>query len=140
MIKPDSTFDPIAVLNRIVYSRSLLSSSVTLLLVLIVLVEPAAAQMGGVYCGTNVETGIDLVFGALIGLGLPFGMFSVGKSGLKYMRAEGNPEQQNAARKDLIMSGVGFGILIAAIISPEILSKVGSEMGFAFSDCVKPLS
>jgi len=40
---------------------------------LVVAVGPAAAQnqVGDVYCNTGVATGIDLVFGAIAGLGLP---------------------------------------------------------------------
>jgi len=105
-----------------------------------VAVGPAAAQtgVGDVYCGTGVETGVDLVFSALVGLGLPATAFFVGRSGLSYMRAGGNPEKKNSAKEKLVMSGVGFGIIVLALISPELIDKVGSQMGFGFSDCVKP--
>jgi len=135
----DSDIDVATVLSRIAANRNLAKTFMTVCLATIVLVEPAAAQMGDIYCGTNVETGIDLVFGGLIGLGVPAGMFYVGRSGLSYMRAQGNPEQRERARRDLVMSGVGFGVLILAIISPELVDKFGSNMGFAISDCVKPL-
>ena len=100
----------------------------------------AAAQsnVGGVYCGTGVETGISIVFGAVAGLGLPATGFYVGRAGLSYMRAGGNPEKKNQAKERLVMSGVGFGIIVLALISPELIDKVGSQMGFGFSDCVKP--
>jgi len=38
----------------------------------------------------------------------------------------------------LVMSGIGFGIVVLALVSPELIDKVGSQMGFGFSDCVKP--
>lgn len=100
----------------------------------------AAAQsnVGDVYCGTGVETGIGIVFGAVAGLGLPATGFYVGRAGLSYMRAGGNPEKKNQAKEKLVMSGVGFGIIVLALISPELIDKVGSQMGFGFSDCVKP--
>ncbi len=101
---------------------------------------PAAAQsnVGDVYCGTGVETGITIVFGAVAGLGLPATGFYVGRAGLSYMRAGGNPEKKNEAKERLVMSGIGFGIVVLALISPELIDKVGSQMGFGFSDCVKP--
>jgi hypothetical protein len=103
-------------------------------------IAPAAAQsdVGDVYCDTGVETGIDLVFSAVAGLGLPATMFYTGKSGLAYMRAGGNPERKNAAKEKLVMSGIGFAIVVLALIAPEIIDKVGSQIGFTFSDCVKP--
>ncbi len=107
---------------------------------LVVAVGPAAAQsqVGDVYCGTGVDTGIDLVFGAIAGLGLPATGFYTGKAGLSYMRAGGNPEKKNDAKEKLVMSGIGFGIVVLALISPTLIDKVGSQMGFGFSDCVKP--
>jgi hypothetical protein len=107
---------------------------------LIVAVGSVAAQqqVGDVYCDTGVATGIDLVFGAVAGLGLPATGFYTGKAGLSYMRAGGNPEQKNDAKEKLVMSGIGFGIVVLALISPELIDKVGSQMGFGFSDCVKP--
>ena len=107
---------------------------------LIVAVGPAAAQsqVGDVYCGTGVATSIDLVFGAVAGLGLPATGFYTSKAGLSYMRAGGNPERKNKAKEKLVMSGVGFGIVVLALISPTLIDKVGSQMGFGFSDCVKP--
>lgn len=107
---------------------------------LVVAVGPAAAQnqVGDVYCNTGVATGIDLVFGAIAGLGLPATGFYTGKAGLSYMRAGGNPEKKNDAKEKLVMSGIGFGIVVLALISPELIDKVGSQMGFGFSDCVKP--
>ncbi|WP_442978263.1 pilin [Salarchaeum sp. III] len=107
---------------------------------LVVAVGPAAAQnqVGDVYCNTGVATGIDLVFGAVAGLGLPATGFYTGKAGLSYMRAGGNPERKNEAKEKLVMSGIGFGIVVLALVSPELIDKVGSQMGFGFSDCVKP--
>jgi len=107
---------------------------------LIVAVGPAAAQtqVGDVYCDTGVATGIDLVFGAVAGLGLPATSFYTGKAGLSYMRAGGNPEKKNEAKEKLVMAGIGFGIVTLALVSPELIDKVGSQMGFGFSDCVKP--
>lgn len=107
---------------------------------LVVAVGPAAAQnqVGDVYCDTGVATGIDLVFGAVAGLGLPATSFYTGKAGLSYMRAGGNPEKKNEAKEKLVMAGIGFGIVTLALVSPELIDKVGSQMGFGFSDCVKP--
>ena len=115
-------------------------SLATGLLLLIAAVGPATAQsdVGNVYCGTGVETGIGIVFGAVAGLGLPATGFYVGRAGLSYMRAGGNPEKKNQAKEKLVMSGIGFGIIVLALISPELIDKVGSQMGFGFSDCVKP--
>ncbi|SDE01310.1 hypothetical protein SAMN05192552_10992 [Natrinema hispanicum] len=98
----------------------------------------AQSNVGDVYCGTGVETGIGIVFGAVAGLGLPATGFYVGRAGLSYMRAGGNPEKKNQAKEKLVMSCVGFGIIVLALISPELIDKVGSQMGFGFSDCVKP--
>jgi hypothetical protein len=36
------------------------------------------------------------------------------------------------------MSGIGFGIVVLALVSPELIDNVGSQMGFGFSECVKP--
>ncbi|ELZ88838.1 hypothetical protein C453_01205 [Haloferax elongans ATCC BAA-1513] len=107
---------------------------------LMVAVAPAAAQseLGSVYCDTNVETGITMIFGAVAGLGLPATGYYMGKSGLAYMRAGGNPERKNNAKEKLVMSGIGFGIVVLALTSPELVDKVGSQMGFGFSQCVKP--
>lgn len=107
---------------------------------LTIAVGPAAAQssVGDVYCGTGVETGIDLMFGAVAGLGLPATGFYTGRAGLSYMRAGGKPERKNEAKEKLVMSGIGFGIVVLALVSPELIDKVGSQMGFGFSDCVKP--
>ena len=90
------------------------------------------------YCNTGVATGIDLVFGAVAGLGFPAAGYYTGKAGLSYMRAGGNPEKKNEAKEKLVMAGIGFGIVVLALISPELIDKVGSQMGFGFSDCVKP--
>ncbi|MFD1648045.1 pilin [Haloarchaeobius litoreus] len=100
----------------------------------------AAAQedVGNVYCDTGVETGIDLVFGAVAGLGLPATAYYLSKGGLSYMRAGGNPEKKNQAKNRLVMSAIGFGIVVLALLSPELVDKIGSQMGFGFSDCVKP--
>ncbi|GAB7120504.1 hypothetical protein JCM9743_29700 [Natrinema sp. JCM 9743] len=98
----------------------------------------AQSNVGDVYCGTGVETGIGIVFGAVAGLGLPATGFYVGRAGLSYMRAGGNPEKKNQAKERLVMSCVGFVIIVLALISPELIDKVGSQMGFGFSDCVQP--
>lgn len=107
---------------------------------LMVAVGPAAAQnqVGDVYCNTGVETGITLVFGAVAGLGLPATGFYTGRAGLSYMRAGGNPEKKNEAKEKLVMAGLGFGIVCLALVSPELIDKVGSQMGFGFSSCVRP--
>ncbi|WP_440992398.1 pilin [Haloarchaeobius baliensis] len=108
---------------------------------LIVGVSPVLAapdDVGNVYCDTGVETGIDLVFGAVAGLGLPATGYYMSKGGLSYMRAGGNPEKKNQAKERLVMSGVGFAIVVLALLSPELVDKIGSQMGFGFSDCVKP--
>jgi hypothetical protein len=57
---------------------------------------------------------------------------------MSYMRSSGNPNQQMEARKDLILSLVGLGVVVLAIVSPELISKFGDQIGFGFSDCVKP--
>lgn len=103
-------------------------------------VAPAAAQsdVGGIYCGTGVDAGITILFGALAGLGLPATAFFVGRSGLSYMQAGGNPEKKNDAKQKLVMAGIGFGIIVLALLSPAIVDNVGSQMGFSFSDCVRP--
>ncbi|MCU4743334.1 pilin [Halobacteria archaeon AArc-xg1-1] len=108
--------------------------------VLLVMTSTATAQsnVGDVYCGTGVETGITIVFGAIAGLGLPATGYYLTKSGLDYMRAGGNPEKKNTAKQELVMSGIGFGIIVIALISPELIDNIGSQMGFSFSDCVKP--
>ncbi|MCU4975441.1 pilin [Halobacteria archaeon AArc-m2/3/4] len=108
--------------------------------VFLVMTSTATAQsnVGDVYCGTGVETGITIVFGAIAGLGLPATGYYLTKSGLDYMRAGGNPEKKNTAKQELVMSGVGFGIIVIALISPELIDNIGSQMGFSFSDCVKP--
>lgn len=98
----------------------------------------AASTVGDVYCGTGVDTGINIVFGAVAGLGLPATGYYLSKGGLAYMRAGGNPEKKNDAKERIVMSGVGFGIIVVALISPELVDKIGSQMGFGFSDCVKP--
>ncbi|WP_305082478.1 hypothetical protein [Natrinema sp. DC36] len=120
--------------------RSTVVSATVWAALIVVLSGTAVAQsdVGNVYCGTGVETGIGIVFGAVAGLGLPATGFYIGRAGLSYMRAGGNPEKKNRAKEKLVMSGIGFGILVLALISPELIDKVGSQMGFGFSDCVKP--
>ncbi|WP_135305401.1 pilin [Haloarcula amylovorans] len=98
----------------------------------------AQTDVGSVYCGTAVETAISVVFGAFAALGLPAAMIFTGRSGLSYMRSTGNPNQQNEARRDLILSMTGLGIVFLALMAPEIINKFGSEIGFSFSDCVSP--
>jgi hypothetical protein len=107
---------------------------------LAVAVGPAAAasNVGSVYCDTGVATGIDLIFGAVAGLGLPITGLYTGKAGLSYMTAGGNPEKKSKAKDQLVMSGIGFGIVVLALVSPELIDNVGSQMGFGFSECVKP--
>jgi hypothetical protein len=114
--------------------------SALVLLVGTLFAGPAMGQtdLGSIYCDTAVETGISVVFGAIIALGLPAAMFFVGRSGLGYMRSTGDPQQQMEARKDLILSGVGFMVVVLAIVSPQIISNLGGELAFSFSDCVKP--
>jgi len=100
----------------------------------------AQTTIGDTYCGTSVASLINVTFGALVGLGLPATMFYVGRSGLSYMRASGNPNQQNEARKDLILSMTGFGVILLAIVAPEIISKFAEQTQIRFSSCVNPLS
>lgn len=111
-----------------------------MLALLVLAADPVAAQsdVGEIYCDTGVDTGISILFGALAGLGLPATALYVGRSGLSYMQAGGNPERKNAAKQKLVMSGVGFAIIVLALLSPELIDNVGSQMGFSFSDCVKP--
>jgi len=107
---------------------------------LVVAVGPAAAQnqVGDVYCNTGVATGIDLVFGAIAGLGLPATAF-LHRDGWPLVHAGWRQsEKKNDAKEKLVMSGIGFGIVVLALVSPELIDKVGSQMGFGFSDCVKP--
>ncbi|GCF15983.1 hypothetical protein Harman_39180 [Haloarcula mannanilytica] len=110
------------------------------MLVVVVFSGTAMGQtdVGDIYCDTAVEDGVDVVFGALAGLGLPATMVFVGRSGLSYMRASGNPNQQNEARRDLILSLVGLGVVVLAIVAPELITKFGDNVGFGFSDCVTP--
>jgi len=108
---------------------------------LVVAVGPAAAQnqVGDVYCNTGVATGIDLVFGAIAGLGLPATAFYIGTAGLsRTCGLAAIPRRRTMPREKLVMSGIGFGIVVLALVSPELIDKVGSQMGFGFSDCVKP--
>ncbi len=111
-----------------------------LLLLLTLFAGSAMGQtdVGNIYCDTAVEDGVNVVFGALAGLGLPATMVFVGRSGLSYMRASGNPNQQNEARRDLILSLVGLGVVVLAIVAPELITKFGDNVGFGFSDCVTP--
>ncbi|RLM88047.1 pilin [Haloarcula sp. Atlit-7R] len=111
-----------------------------LLLLLTLFAGSAMGQtdVGNIYCNTAVEDGVNVVFGALAGLGLPATMVFVGRSGLSYMRASGNPNQQNEARRDLILSLVGLGVVVLAIVAPELITKFGDNVGFGFSDCVTP--
>jgi hypothetical protein len=106
------------------------------------LATPAVAatpdQIGDAYCGTSVESGIDFIFGALTGLGLPLTMFYTARAGLGYMRAGGSAERKNRAKEQLVHSVVGFGIIVFALVAPELISKFGEQIGFSFSACVKP--
>lgn len=115
--------------------------SVVVLALVVVLSEPATAQdgVGAVYCDTRVEQGIDVVFGAIAGLGLPATMLYVIRGGLNYMRAGGRPQQREEAREQLLMAGTGFAIIILALAAPGIVTKLGGELGFGFSDCVHPV-
>lgn len=120
-------------------SPQLVSIAVWLTFVLVVTGSATAqSDVGDVYCGTGVETGITIVFGAIAGLGLPATGFYVCRAGLSYMRAGGNPEKKNNAKERLVMSGLGFGIIVLALISPELIDNIGSQMGFDFSSCVQP--
>lgn len=120
-------------------SPQLLSIAVWLTFILVVTGSATAqSDVGDVYCGTGVETGITIVFGAIAGLGLPATGFYVCRAGLSYMRAGGNPEKKNNAKERLVMSGLGFGIIVLALISPELIDNIGSQMGFDFSSCVRP--
>lgn len=123
------------------YRRTTVAVSLAIgLVALWFLSSPATAQtdVGDVYCGTGVATGIDLVFGALAGLGLPVTGIYMGKAGFSYMNAGGDLEKQQTARQNLVGAGIGFGIVTLALVSPELIDKVGSQMGFGFSDCVTP--
>jgi len=106
----------------------------------LVAVEPASAQesVGSVYCDTVVERGIDMLFGAIAGLGLPVTLFYVIRGGVSYMRAGGRPQRKDDAREQVVMAGVGFGIVLLALAAPELIDKFGSQLGFGFSECVQP--
>ncbi|AQL44443.1 hypothetical protein BV210_02410 [Halorientalis sp. IM1011] len=112
----------------------------TSLAFLLVSVGPAAAQsdLGSVWCGTGVDTGITIAIGAIAGLGLPWTIFSIAQAGIAYERAGGNPEKQNSAKEKLVKSAIGFGIIILAVLSPAIINNVGGQMGFGFADCMNP--
>lgn len=107
---------------------------------LVAMTSPVAAQtkLGGIYCGTAVQTGINVLFTLLAGLGLPIAMFFTGRSGLQYMFAGGNPKMKNKAKESLIMSAVGFSLIIGAILLPGLITKIGNQFGFSFSSCVVP--
>lgn len=109
-------------------------------LLAVVAVEPASAQVnvGAVYCGTVVERGIDMVFGAVAGLGLPVTLFYLVRGGVNYMRAGGRPQKKDEAREQVLLAGVGFGIVLFALAAPELIAKFGSQLGFGFSNCVRP--
>lgn len=133
------TIQILRVFGRALPTRgSSLAISLALLTVAIAPVAATQGDVGDIYCDTGIETGIGLVFGAVAGLGLPATGFYVGKAGIAYMRAGGNHEKKNEAKEKLIMAGIGFGIIVLALVSPELIDKVGRQMGFGFSDCVKP--
>lgn len=113
---------------------------VTGLAFLLVAVGPAAAQsdLGSVWCGTGVDTGITIAVGAMAGLGLPWTIFSIVQAGIAYERAGGNPEKRNEAKEKLVKSAVGFAIITLAVLSPAIINNIGSQMGFGFADCMNP--
>ncbi|MCD2205074.1 pilin [Halobacterium sp. KA-6] len=138
---PSNTNTHTTLLRRVATQGSTWSIQVAVGIAFLALaVGPAAAasNVGSVYCDTGVATGIDLIFGAVAGLGLPITGLYTGKAGLSYMTAGGNPEKKNKAKDQLVMSGIGFGIVVLALVSPELIDNVGSQMGFGFSECVKP--
>lgn len=106
----------------------------------IIAVDPVSAQqsVGSVYCDTAVEAGIDMVFGAIAGLGLPVTLLYIARGGVNYMRAGGRPQRKDDAREQVVMAGVGFGVVLLALAAPELIDKFGSQLGFGFSDCVQP--
>lgn len=126
--------------TRRVPGRILRRTATASLLVLVFATAPVAAQtaIGDLYCGTGVETGIDIIFGAIAGLGLPVTMLYLAKGGLDYMRTGANLERRSQARDQLVMAGLGFGVIVLALIAPGIITKVGGLMGFTFSSCVQP--
>lgn len=123
-----------------VQSSQLPTAAMFVALLMLIAVEPASAQesVGSVYCDTVVERGIDMVFGAIAGLGLPVTLFYIIRGGVSYMRAGGRPQRKDDAREQVLMAGVGFGIVLLALAAPELIDKFGSQLGFGFSDCVQP--
>jgi len=121
-------------------SSRLPTAAMFVALLMLVAVEPASAQesVGSVYCDTVVERGIDMVFGAIAGLGLPVTLFYIIRGGVNYMRAGGRPQRKDDAREQVLMAGVGFGIVLLALAAPELIDKFGSQLGFGFSECVQP--
>lgn len=120
---------------------SIISGGILIIVLALIAVEPASAQtgVGSVYCGTAVENGIDMIFGAIAGLGLPLTMFYMVRGGYNYMRAGGRPQRKDNAREQIVMAGMGFGIVVLALAAPEMVDKFGSQLGFNFSECVQPL-
>lgn len=110
------------------------------IVVAIAAVEPASAQesIGTVYCGTTVKDGIDTVFSAVAGLGLPATMFYMMRGGVSYMRAGHRPQKKDEARDQFTMAAVGFGIIVLALAAPGIIGKFGGQLGFSFLECVRP--
>lgn len=98
---------------------------------LIIMTGSATAQsdVGDVYCGTGVETGITIVFGAIAGLGLPATGFYVCRAGLSYMRAGGNPEKKNTAKERLVMSGLASGLSSLRSSRPSLSIMLEARWG-----------
>lgn len=114
--------------------------SAALVLFMLIAVEPVAAQQdfGYIYCGTAIETFINITFTALIGLAVPIAMLYTGLSGYRYMRSGGNPDKEAEAKNQLKYSLIGMGVIVLVIIFPELADKLFSQFGYAISDCVKP--
>lgn len=126
--------------TRVASYRLGIKAALVALVLAFALTQPTTAQeaVGTVYCDTTVEQGIDVVFGAIAGLGLPATMLYMVRGGINYMRAGGRPKKKDRARDQFLMAGVGFAIIVLALAAPGIVSKLGGQLGFSFSACVRP--
>lgn len=98
---------------------------------------PNGTKIGDIYCKTGVEDAIDVGFTALAGLGLPLTAGYLVIVGVRYLKAS-TEQQKKEAKDSLTNAAIGFAIIVGAIISPELIDKIGTQVGFTFSKCVKP--
>lgn len=119
-----------------------LRRGVPLLIVVLLLTVPvgtaSAQQVGDTYCDTGVERLIPIIYGMIVALAFPIFGYSLAKAGIQYMNAGANHERKERAKESLTSSGMGFLIVLAALIAPTLLEDIVSELGFAISDCVMP--